>query len=123
MLLLTALTLICTALGISNLVTALVMEKSVEIGLLKAIGAVDLEIILMVLTQVMLSALAGGLAGYFCGLKLASVIGRTVFNSVIEPSVLTIPIVSILLFLTVVLGSIPAMKMLLMTRPAVVLHG
>ncbi|MDR2400247.1 MAG: ABC transporter permease [Deferribacteraceae bacterium] len=123
MLLLTVLTLLCTALGISNLVTAYVMEKSVEIGLLKAIGAIDIQIILTVLAQVMIAALIGAMAGYFCGLKLASIIGRTVFNSVIEPSILTIPIVSLLLVLTVVLGSLPAMKMLLLTRPAVVLHG
>jgi putative ABC transport system permease protein len=123
MLLLTALTLICTALGISNRVMAYVMEKSVEIGLLKAIGALDTQIILMVFTQVMTAALIGALAGYFCGLRLASVIGRTVFNAVIEPSLLTVPIVVILLFLTVILGSIPAMKTLLLTRPAVVLHG
>ncbi|MDR2104725.1 MAG: ABC transporter permease [Deferribacteraceae bacterium] len=123
MLLLTALTLICTALGISNLVTAYVIEKSVEIGLIKAIGALDMQITLLVLAQVMISAIVGGVVGYFSGLKVASILGRAVFNAVIEPSVLTLPIVSILLILTVLFGSIPAIKILLLTRPAVVLHG
>ncbi|MDR1911925.1 MAG: ABC transporter permease [Helicobacteraceae bacterium] len=123
MLLLTVLALACSALGVSNLVTSYVMEKRVEFGLLKAIGALDMEIIFMVLTQVMIAAALGSLVGYFAGLQLASLIGHIVFSANIEPNILAVPILVFLVIITVVLGSVPAMKVLLSTRPAVTLHG
>ncbi|MDR2151915.1 MAG: ABC transporter permease [Helicobacteraceae bacterium] len=123
MLLLTALTLACSALGVSSLVTTCVVEKTAEIGLLKAIGALDSQIVLATLTQVMIAAFAGALIGYAVGLRLAYAIGQSVFEAIIEPNALTLPIVAILTFITTVLGSIPAMKILLATRPAAALHG
>ncbi|MDR0746375.1 MAG: ABC transporter permease [Helicobacteraceae bacterium] len=123
MLLLTALALVCSALGVSNLVTAYVIEKSVEIGLLKAIGALDREVVVMVLTQVMIAAAFGSALGYFVGLQLASLIGHIVFGANIEPNILAVPILIFLVVITTLLGSIPSVKILLSTRPAVTLHG
>ena len=70
MLLLTILSLACSALAISNLVTANVMERSTEIGLLKALGASDGEISLVVLTEMLFATIVGGIIGYVCGLDL-----------------------------------------------------
>ncbi|GHS89465.1 ABC transporter permease [Campylobacterota bacterium] len=123
MLLLTALTLLCSALGISNLVTAFVMEKSAEIGLIKAIGALDGEVIALILTAVLCAAACGSVAGYLVGLQLASFIGRVVFDAVIEPNALAAAAVLLLVLIVVFLGSIPALKMVLLTRPADVLRG
>ncbi|MDR2639432.1 MAG: ABC transporter permease [Helicobacteraceae bacterium] len=123
MLLLTALTLSCSALGVSSLVTTCVMEKTAEIGLLKAIGATDAQIALSTLTQVLIAASAGAAIGYLAGLKLASIIGQTVFDATVEPNALALPIVALLVIATTIIGSIPAMKLLLATRPAAALHG
>ncbi|GHV58869.1 ABC transporter permease [Campylobacterota bacterium] len=123
MLLLTALTLLCSALGISNLVTAFVMEKSAEIGLIKAIGALDGEVIALILTAVLCAAACGSIAGYLVGLQLASFIGRVVFDAVIEPNALAAAAVLLLVLIVVFLGSIPALKTVLLTRPADVLRG
>ncbi len=123
MILITILSLFGSALGISNLVTASVMERSNEIGLLKAIGARDNRISGIVLTEIIITAVAGGVAGYFMGYGFAQIIGHTVFNSAIEMKPMVIPVVAVLIIIVTLLGSIPAIRMLLRLRPAEVLHG
>lgn len=123
MLLLTVLSLACAALAISNLVTAGVMERSAEIGLLKAIGATGAAVSLLILTEIVLTSLAGGAVGYFVGLGFAQIIGWTVFGSAIATKGLVIPLVAILVLIVTLLGSLPAIRMLLSLRPTEVLHG
>ena len=123
MILITALSLIGAALGISNLVTASVMERSKEIGLLKAIGARDRSITGVILAEILVTALLGGAAGYFLGFGFAQLIGRSVFGSAIEMKVKVIPIVAVLIALVTLAGSLPAIRMVLRLRPAEVLHG
>ena len=123
MILITILSLFGSALGISNLVTASVMERSNEIGLLKAIGARDYRISGIVLTEIIITAVVGGVAGYFMGYGFAQIIGHTVFNSAIEMKPMVIPVVAVLIIIVTLLGSIPAIRMLLRLRPAEVLHG
>ena len=123
MILITLLSLLGSALGISNLVTASVMERSSEIGLLKAVGAHDGAISALVLTEIILTAIIGGLVGYFAGFGFAQIIGHTVFGSSIEMKPIVIPIVALLVIAVTLAGSIPAIRMLLRLRPAEVLHG
>jgi putative ABC transport system permease protein len=123
MLLITALSLAGSALGISNLVTASVMERSAEIGLLKAVGAQDSPISALVLTEITITGILGGVAGYFAGLGFARIIGQSVFGSAIEIKPLVIPLVAALVFLVTMAGSIPSIRLLLSLRPAEVLHG
>ncbi|HAJ96435.1 MAG TPA: ABC transporter permease [Ruminococcus sp.] len=123
MILITILSLIGAALGICNLVTASVMERSSEIGLMKAIGAQNGAISGLVLTEIFITAIFGGVIGFFAGFGFAQIIGQTVFNSAITLKPMVIPIVSILVVLVTLAGSIPAIRMLLRLRPAEVLHG
>jgi putative ABC transport system permease protein len=123
MLLITILSLAGSALAISNLVTAGVMERAAEIGLLKAIGGYDGPISALVLTGIMITGIAGGAAGYFAGLGFAQIIGQSVFNQSIEIKPMVIPLVAILVFLVTLAGSIPSIRLLLSLRPAEVLHG
>lgn len=123
MLLITVLSLIASALGISNLVTASVMERSKEIGLLKAIGAHDTPVAWLVLTEIIITAILGGLVGYFAGCAFAQIIGRTVFGSAIAVTPVVIPLVAILIFLVTMAGSVPSIRMILALEPAEVLHG
>ncbi|MDR2658051.1 MAG: FtsX-like permease family protein [Oscillospiraceae bacterium] len=123
MILITALSLVGSALGISNLVTASVMERSQEIGLLKAIGARDRSITSMVLTEILITALIGGGVGYFLGFGFAQLIGRSVFGSAIEMKIMVVPIVAVLIALVTFAGSLPAIRMALRLDPAEVLHG
>ncbi len=123
MLLITGLSLIGAALGISNLVTASVMERAQEIGLLKAIGARDKSITGVVMTEILIAALVGGAAGYFLGFGFAQLIGRSVFGAAVEMKPLVIPIVAGLIAAVTVAGSLPAIRTVLRLRPAEVLHG
>ena len=123
MILITILSMIASALGISNLVMASVMERSKEIGLLKAIGAHDGSITATVMAEILTTALVGGVAGYFVGLGFAQIIGKTVFGSAIAVNVTVIPIVALLIFAVTVAGSLPAIRTVLRLRPAEVLHG
>lgn len=123
MLLITILSLVASALGISNLVTASVMERSKEIGLLKAVGAHDSPVAWLVLTEIIITAIIGGFAGYFAGIAFAKIIGTTVFGSAIAITPTVIPLVIILIFLVTMAGSIPSIQTILKLEPAEVLHG
>ena len=123
MILITILSMIASALGISNLVMASVMERSKEIGLLKAIGAYDGSITATVMAEILITALVGGVAGYFLGFGFAQLIGQTVFGSAIEMNTTVIPIVALLILAVTVAGSLPAIRTVLKLRPAEVLHG
>ena len=123
MILITALSLIGSGLGISNLVTASVMERSQEIGLLKAIGAKDRSITGVVMTEILITALVGFGAGYFLGFGFAQLIGNSVFGSSIEMNPQVAPIVAGLIALVTIAGSRPAIRMVLRLRPGEVLHG
>ena len=123
MILITALSLVGSALGISNLVTASGMERAQEIGLLKAIGAKDRSITGVIIVEILITALIGGVIGYFMGFGFAQLIGHSVFGSAVEMKLKVIPIVAALIALVTMAGSLPAIRTVLRLRPAEVLHG
>ncbi|MCR4946717.1 MAG: ABC transporter permease [Lachnospiraceae bacterium] len=123
MVLITILSLIGAALGICNLVTASVMERSQEIGLMKAIGAHNIAITALVLTEIFCTALIGTALGFFAGIGFAQIIGHTVFQSAISVKPMVVPIVIVLVALVTLVGCIPAIRMLQSLRPTEVLHG
>lgn len=123
MILITILSSIGSALAISNLITASVIERSQELGLLKALGAYNWQIVLLVLAEVMITGICGGVVGYFMGIGFAQIIGQTVFGSYIEIARMVILIVAVILFLVTLIGSIPAIRYLMALKPTEVLHG
>ncbi len=123
MILITILSMVGAALGICNLVTASVMERSQEIGLMKAIGAHNPAIIGLVLTEVMCTAVIGGILGFYAGIGFAQIIGHSVFNASISIRPMVVPVVGVLVALVTLIGSVPAIRMLLNLRPTEVLHG
>ncbi|MBQ9274898.1 MAG: ABC transporter permease [Succinivibrio sp.] len=123
MLLITLLSILGSALGISNIVTAAVMERAPEIGLMKALGARPLAVTLLVLSEILLTACAGALAGYFAGILFAEVIGTSVFGAAIDIKTMVIPLVAVLVLVMTLLGSLPSIRLLLRLNPAEVLHG
>ena len=122
MVLITILALLGSALGISNLVTASVMERSQEIGLLKAIGATDRAISGLVLTEIVVVAVLGGFVGFGVGFGFAQIIGQTVFESAITLKPMVVPLVVVLVIVVTLLGSISAIRTALRLDPVEVLH-
>jgi len=123
MILITILAMVGSALGICNLVTASVMERSRELGLVKALGAYNRSVMAPVLTEILITAVVGGIAGFFAGIGFAQIIGHSVFNSSIAIRPMLIPIVTILVLLVTFAGCIPALRTILKLEPTVVLHG
>ena len=121
--LITFLSLIGATLGISNLVTSGVMERSQELALLKAVGAKNGQITFLVLAEIIFTSILGTIAGYFLGYGFAQIIGHSVFSSGVEMSGMVAFIVSVLIIFVTLIGSIPAIRMLLRLRPSEVLHG
>lgn len=125
-LLMTLITVICligSALGISNLITACVMERSKEIGLIKSLGATNFQIIFIFLTEIIITGFLGLVFGYFVGFGLAQLIGVSVFGSFVAINTTVIPIVSFLMLIVILMGSIPSIRMLLRLEPTKILHG
>lgn len=122
MILITILALLGSALGISNLVTASVMERGQEIGLLKAIGATDRAISALVLTEIVVVAVLGGLVGFGVGLGFAQIIGQSVFASAVELKPMVVPLVVVLVIAVTLLGSTSAVRTALRLDPVEVLH-
>ena len=123
MALITLMSLIGATLGISNLVTSSVMERSAELALMKAVGAKNGQITFLVLTEIVLTSIVGAAAGYFMGYAFAQVIGQSVFSSAIEMSGMAAFLVMVLIIAVTLVGSIPAVRMILRLRPSEVLHG
>ncbi|MCW4012840.1 MAG: ABC transporter permease [Candidatus Bathyarchaeota archaeon] len=67
--------LVVAGVGIINTMTVSVMERTKEIGTMKAIGAKSLDVLLMFLTEAMLTGMIGGAVGAGFGYLLAGVIG------------------------------------------------
>ena len=123
MVLITILSLIGSTLGITNLVTASVMERSQEIGLMKAVGANNIAVTGIVLTEILAASVIGLIGGFLAGIGFAQIIGLSVFGTYIELKAMVVPVVFILILIVTLLGSLPAIRMLLKLEPAKVLHG
>jgi ABC superfamily ATP binding cassette transporter, membrane protein len=123
MLLITVLSLLSSSLGVSNLISANIMERSRELGLLKALGATNRAVVLSVLAEIFIAGILGGILGYVVGLGFAQLIGENVFGSGIAVNPYVVPIIGVLMSLVLIIGSVPAIRMLLSLQPAEVLYG
>ena len=123
MALITLMSLIGATLGISNLVTSSVMERSAELALMMAVGAKNSQVTLLVLTEIILTSLIGAAAGYLMGYCFAQVIGQSVFSSAIKMSGMVAFLVTVMIIAVTLVGSLPAIRMILRLRPSEVLHG
>lgn len=103
MLLVTLAALAAAALAVSSTLTATVIERKTEIGLMKAIGASDVMVGWIFLAEAALIALSGGVMGFFGGIGLAQLVGLTVFQAPIQPKFILLP-VAVVLSLMVALG-------------------
>jgi putative ABC transport system permease protein len=115
--------MVAASLGIANLVTASVMERSKEIGLMKALGARNRSIVATILTETFVVALAGGAAGFGLGIGLAQLVGHLVFGSGIAVRPIVAPLMALVILVTALVGCLPSIRYLLRLQPAQVLHG
>jgi len=71
-----AISLVVAGVGIINTMTISVMERTREIGILKAIGAKSRDVLLMFISEAMITGIVGGGIGALLGMLLSNVVGR-----------------------------------------------
>lgn len=86
-----ALVLLAGALTVAGTLNTMVIERRMEIGLMKALGAAEERVANLFLVEAMSVGFFGGLAGYLGGLALALAIGWKVFDTVITPTLWALP--------------------------------
>ncbi|MCC7206147.1 MAG: FtsX-like permease family protein [Anaerolineae bacterium] len=72
--------LVVAAFGVANTMTMAILERTREIGLMKAVGAADRHILIVFLIEASLVGLAGGAAGVGISLVLRNVINQAIGN-------------------------------------------
>jgi putative ABC transport system permease protein len=112
-----------SALAVMTAMTASVMERRAEIGLMKAIGADDGHIVLIFLSEAALIGLAGGVAGYGLGLGLAQGLARTVFSVGGDVPPVVLPITLLLALAVALLGSALPVRQAVRFEPVLLLRG
>ena len=118
-----ALVLLASGLAVASTMAASVMERTREIGLMKALGAGSSRIALVFLAEAAVIGLLGGAPGYLLGVGLTQVIGRAVFGSGMTPSPLAIPLTLVAVLAVCLLASILPIRRALAVDPAVTLRG
>jgi putative ABC transport system permease protein len=84
MMLVTAVVLLSAGSSVTGTMSTTVLERSKEIGLMKAMGGTRLEVMLIFCGEAGMLGLFGGVAGYVFGSVIAQFITRTVFSAPAE---------------------------------------
>ena len=96
---------IAAAMGIASLMSTTIIERSKEIGLMKALGAYQWQIVLLFYCEAIVSASVGGLLGCVAGWGLARFIGQTLFGAPLDFAWIVVPCVLVLSLLIALIGT------------------
>lgn len=121
--LMTIVALAVSALGVTAIMTATVMERRTEIGLMKAIGGDGIQIALQFLLEAAVFGMLGGFLGYLAGLGLADLVGRYVFADAMAFNVIVLPLTLGLAIGVAILGSLIPVRQAIRVNPVVTLRG
>lgn len=123
MLLLTIASLVASALAVSAVMAATIIERRQEVGLMKSLGAGNLAVASLFLTEAGILAIGGGILGFAAGVVLAHRIGQSVFGSSITVPPVVLAIVLFGALVITFIGSTGAIRKAMRFDPAVVLRG
>ena len=121
--LVTAAALLAAALAVGASSAASVIERQVEIGLMKALGAGSGMVGFLLVAEQLLLAFVGGGVGYALGIVLARLLGEKIFGVAPEPSVMVLLIVWVLAVAVTLLGSAIPLRRASRLDPAPILRG
>lgn len=111
------------AMGIASIMGTAIIERSKEIGLMKALGAFSWQIALLFYCEMLLNALIGGLLGCLGGWLLARFIGQSLFASPLTFPLILVPcVLAIAVFIGLVGTWFPAQR-ITKCSPREVLYG
>jgi putative ABC transport system permease protein len=115
--------LLAAALAVGASSAASVIERRVEIGLMKAIGAGSGTIGFLLAAEQLLLAFVGGGIGYAFGILLARALGEKIFGVAPEPSLLVFAVILALAAGVTLLGSAIPLRRASRYQPAPILRG
>jgi putative ABC transport system permease protein len=115
--------LIAAGLAVAATSAAAVLERRIEIGVMKAIGATNTSVASLFLTEHLTLALIGGAIGFFLGAGLARFLGTSVFGTPASPRFILLPIVLGLAALVALIGGLIPLRRAARFDPAPILRG
>ena len=117
-----ALILTLSMLGVLASMAALAMERSRDVGLMKALGGPVSRIMRLFLAEAGALGVIGGTIGFLIGIVLARWMGGRVFGVAISPRPVVFPLTIILTVTVALIGALP-LRLLGNIRPAEILRG
>ncbi len=115
--------LVASAMGIASLMTSTIMERSREIGLMKALGARSWQILLVFYADAVLAGLIGGALGCLAGWGVAHAIGVALFGTPLGFAWIVVPSVLLLSACIAVCGTWLPARRIARLYPIEVLYG
>lgn len=115
--------LIAAALAIAATSATTAMERRSELGLMKALGATNLLVGALFLSEQLLIAIFGGCVGFAIGAGLARELGESVFGVATSPRLIVLPIILAAAALIAVVASWIPLYRAAHLSPAPVLRG
>jgi len=119
----TLVVLVVTGLCVLATMTALAFERRQTIGTMKALGATNLRLSLLFLSEAAALALVASAAGFLGGLALARWVGATLFAAGISLRWTTLPLVLAAALAIALLGTLFPLRLVRRVEPAVILRG
>ena len=123
MLLLTVAALLASMLAVSAAMAGTILERRHEVGLMKSLGASNVAVASLFMTEAGMLAVAGGMTGFVVGTILAHRVGQNIFGASIEVHPVVLAVVLCTSLLVTFLGSAGAVRKAMRVDPAVVLRG
>ncbi len=115
--------LLASAMGIASLMTSNIMERTREIGLMKALGARQWQIMTLFYLEAAMSGVIGGLFGCLAGWGLAKGIGMMLFDAPLSFAWIVVPCVLALSVLIALAGTWFPARRIAYLYPVEVLYG
>jgi putative ABC transport system permease protein len=123
MLLVTLAALLASALAVSAAMATAIFERRHEVGLMKALGAGNISVAALFLTEAGLLAVIGGTTGFLIGIAMAEEIGKWIFNSRMAFEPVLFPVILAVAMLVTFAGSAASIRRAVHFSPAIVLRG
>src|SRR5262249_42223043 len=115
--------LTASTLGLLSTTTASVVERRVEIGLLRALGAAPRQLAALILAENLMIAVLGGLFGWVLGSLAAAAIRGDAFGSGGSFRRLLLPAAVVIAIAVACLGTLVPLRIAAGIEPAVALRG
>ncbi len=115
--------LVAASFAVSATMATAVLERRIEIGLMRSLGATKATVALLFYSEAGLLALFAGTLGYLFGSGLAAWLSQRIFSSGISLNFVLLPVVLVLALLVAIAGSTTSIRTALRLPPSSILRA